>query len=198
MMAPRKQSYDKPRQCIEMQRHHFANRGPYSQDYGLSSSHVWVGPCESWTIKKAEHWSIDDFKLRCWRRLLRIPWTARRSNQLILKEINPEYSLEGLMLKLKFQSFDHLMQRANKDPDAKKDWRQKGEEEDRRWDGWMASPVQQTWTWANSGWWWGTRRLGCSLWGCKELDMTWQLNNSSNNWEKWNSISTSSWCHAKI
>ena len=67
--------------------------------------------CESWTIKKAEHQRIDAFELWCWRRLLRVPWTARRSNQSTLKEINPEYSLEGLMLKLKLQYFGHLMQR---------------------------------------------------------------------------------------
>ena len=69
--------------------------------------------CESWTIKKAEHWRIDAFELWCWRRLLRVPWTAGRSNQSILKEISPEYSLEGLMLKLKFQYFGNLMQRAD-------------------------------------------------------------------------------------
>ena len=69
--------------------------------------------CESWTIKKAEHQRIDAFELWCWRRLLRVPWTARRSNQSILKEISPEYSLEGLMLKLKLQSFGHLMRRAD-------------------------------------------------------------------------------------
>ena len=69
--------------------------------------------CERWTIKKAEHWRIDAFELWCWRRLLRVPWTTRRSNQSILKEISPEYSLEGLMLNLKFQYFDHLMQRAD-------------------------------------------------------------------------------------
>ena len=69
--------------------------------------------CESWTIKKAEHQRIDAFELWCWRRLLRVPWTARRSNQSILKEISPEYSLEGLMLKLKFQYFGHLMQRTD-------------------------------------------------------------------------------------
>ena len=69
--------------------------------------------CESWTIKKAEHWRIDAFELWCWRRLLRVPWTARRSNQSILKEISPEYSLEGLMLKLKLEYFGHLMQRAD-------------------------------------------------------------------------------------
>ena len=68
--------------------------------------------CESWTIKKAEHQRIDAFELWCWKQLLRVPWTARRSNQSILKEISPEYSLEGLMLKLKFQYFGHLMQRA--------------------------------------------------------------------------------------
>ena len=92
--------------------------------------------CESWTLKKAEHWRIDAFKLWCWRRPLRVPWTARRSNQSILKEINPEYSLEGLMLKLKLQYFCHRMRRAdslknnnnnnnNKNPDAGKDWEQK-------------------------------------------------------------------------
>ena len=74
---------------------------------------VVVRGCESWTIKKADHHRIDAFELWCWRRLLRVPWTARRSNQLILKEISPEYSLEGLMLKLKLQYFGHLMQRAD-------------------------------------------------------------------------------------
>ena len=91
--------------------------------------------CESWTIKKAEHWRIDAIELYCWKRLLWVPWTARISTQSILKEISPEYSLEGLMLKLKLQYFGHLMQRADslgKDPDAGKDWRQeeKGTTED--------------------------------------------------------------------
>ena len=72
---------------------------------------VVMNGCESWTIKKAEHWRIDAFELWCWRRFLRVPWTARRSNQSILKEISPEYSLEGLMLKLKLQYFGHLMWR---------------------------------------------------------------------------------------
>ena len=74
---------------------------------------VAVYGCESWTIKKVEHWRIDAFELCCWRRLLRVPWTAGRSNQSILKEISPEYSLEGLMLKLKLQYFGHLMRRAD-------------------------------------------------------------------------------------
>ena len=90
----------------QKQRHYFANKGPFSQGYGFSSGHVWM---ESWTVKKAEHQRIDAFELWCWRRLLRVPWTARRSNQSILKEINPEYSLEGLMLKMKPQYFVQLM-----------------------------------------------------------------------------------------
>ena len=102
---PWKESYNKPRQCIKNQRHHFADKGPYSQSYGFS---VVTYRCESWTTKKAERQRIDTFKLYHWRRFLRVPWTAR-SNQSILKEINPEYSLEGLMLKLQY--FGHLMQR---------------------------------------------------------------------------------------
>ena len=79
--------------------------------------------CESWTVKKAEHQRTDAFELWCWRRLLRVPWTTRRSNKSILKEITPEYSLEGLMLKLKLQYFGHLMQKVNslEDPNAGKD-----------------------------------------------------------------------------
>ena len=102
--------YDQPRQHIKKQRHYFVNKGPSSQGYGFSSSHIWS---HSWTIKKAEHWRIDAFELWCWRRLLRVPWTARRSNQSILKEISPGCSLEGLMLKLKLQYFGHLMWRAD-------------------------------------------------------------------------------------
>ena len=86
--------------------------------------------CESWTVKKAEHQRIDAFELWCWRRLLRVPWTARRSNQFSLKEISPGCSLEGLMLMLKLQYFGHLMRRV--DPDAGRDWGQeeKGTTED--------------------------------------------------------------------
>ena len=84
---------------------HFANKGLYGQSYGFSSSHVWMWELDH---KEAEHWRIDAFKLWCWKRLLRVPWTARRSNQSILKEMNPEYSLEGLMLKLKLQYFGYL------------------------------------------------------------------------------------------
>ena len=107
---PWKKIYGKPRQCIEKQRHYFANKDPFSQSYGFPL--VMYG-CESWTIKKAECRRIDTFELWCWRRLLRVPWTARRSNQSILKEISLEYSLAGLMLKLNLWYFGHLIRSAN-------------------------------------------------------------------------------------
>ena len=110
MLAPWKKSYDKSSQCIKKQRHHFANKGLSSQSYGFPSNHE---RCESWTIKKAEHWKIDTFELWCWTRHQRVPWSARRTNQSNLKEISPEYSLEGLMLKLKLQYFGHLMRRTD-------------------------------------------------------------------------------------
>ena len=88
----------------------FANKGPSSQGYVFFCG---MYGCESWTVKKAECWRIDAFELWCWRRLLRVPWTARRSNQSILKEIRPGISLEGIMLKLKLQYFGHLMRRAD-------------------------------------------------------------------------------------
>ena len=120
--------------------------------------------CESWTIKKAECRRTGAFELWCWRRLSRVPWTARRSNQFILNEISPEYSLEGLMLKLKLQYFGHPPDAKNwllgKDPDAGKDWRWEGEGDNRGGDGWMASPTWWTWVWASSGSWWWTGRPG--------------------------------------
>ena len=118
--------------------------------------------CESWTIKKAERQRIDGFELWFWRRFLRVPWTAGRSNQSILKEISPEYSLEGLMLKLKLQYFGHLMQRTSslEKTQCWERWKAGGEGDDRRWDGWMASPMQWTWVWVGSGSWWWTGRPG--------------------------------------
>ena len=110
--------------------------------------------CESRTIKKAEHWRIGAFELFCWRRLFRVPWTARRSNQSILKEISPEYSLKGLMLKLKLQYLGHLMH-------WKRPWCWEGlgaggEGDNRGWESWKASPTQRTWVWVNPGSWWWT------------------------------------------
>ena len=104
------ESYDQLRQHIQKQRHYLANKGPSSQGNGFSSGQY---GCESWTVKKAECRRIDAFELWFWRRLLRVPWTARRSNQPILKEISPGCSLEGLMWKLKLQYFGHLMRRAD-------------------------------------------------------------------------------------
>ena len=118
--------------------------------------------CESWTIKKAEHQRIDAFELWCWGRLLRVPWTARRSNQYILKEINPEYSLEGLMLKLNANTLATWCKELTH---LKRPWcweRLKAREEgdNRGWDGWMASLTQWTWVWVNSGSWWWTGQPG--------------------------------------
>ena len=117
--------------------------------------------CESWTIKKAEHQKIDAFELWCLRRLLRVPWTARRSNQSILKEISPECSLEGLMLKLKLQYFGHLIRRADSlEKILMLGGIGAGEGVYRGWDGWMVSLTQWAWVWVNSGSWWWTGRPG--------------------------------------
>ena len=116
--------------------------------------------CESWTIKKAEHW-INAFELWCWRRVLRVPWTAKRSNQSILKEISPGCSLEGLMLNLKLQYFGHLMWRVDS---LERPWCWEGlgaggEGDDRGWDGWIAS-TRWIWVWVISSSWWWTGRPG--------------------------------------
>ena len=109
-VCERESIFGKSRQHIKKQRHYFATKGLYSQSYGFSSSlYGW----ESWTIKKAEWQRIDAFEIWCWRKLTRVLWTARRPNPSILKEISPEYSLEGLMLKLKLQYFGHLMRRTD-------------------------------------------------------------------------------------
>ena len=120
--------------------------------------------CESWTVKKAKCRSIDAFEVWCWRRLLRVPWTARRSNQSILK-ISHGCSLEGMMLKLKLQYFGHLMWRVDS---LRRLWCWEGlgaggEGDGRGWDGWTASPTQWTWVCVNSGSWWWTGRPGM-LW----------------------------------
>ena len=110
MLSPWKKNYDQPRQHIKKQRHYLPIKVHLVKAMVFL---VVIYGSESWTIKNAERWRIDAFELWCWRRLLRVPWTARRSNQSILKEISPEYSLEGLMLKLKLQNLCHLMWRAD-------------------------------------------------------------------------------------
>ena len=131
--------------------------------------------CEGWTIKKAECWRIDVFELWCWRRLLRAPWTVRRSNQSILKKISPGCSLEGPMLKLKLQ---YLATWCKEQTYLRRSWcweslRAGKEGDDRIWDGWMASPTKWIWVWVNSRSWWWTGRPGV-LWavGSQRVNMT--------------------------
>ena len=137
------------------------------------------------TVKKAEHQRIDAFELWCWRRLLRVPWTARKSNQSILKEINPGISLEGMMLKLKLQYFGYLMWRVDS---LERLWCWErlgagGEGDDRGWDGWMASLTRWTWVWVNSGRWWWTGRPGVlGFMGSQRVGHDWGLNWTGLNW----------------
>ena len=148
--------------------------------------------CESWTVKKAEHWRIDAFELWCWRRLLRVPWTARRSKQSILKEINPWISLEGMMLKLKLQYFGHLMRSwlIGKDSDAGKDWRQeKGMTEDEMagWHHWLDGRESE-WT---LGFGDGQGGLACcDSWGHKKSDTTERLNYCISHWLFFSTLGT--------
>ena len=158
MLAPWKKSYDQPRQHIKKQRHYFVNKGPPSKSYCFSNSYVWI-----WDLDyKAEHQIIDAFELWCLRRLLRVPWTARRSNQSILKEISPDHSLEGLMLK---RNSNTLATWCEELTHLKRPWcwvrlKAGGEGDDRGWDSWMASPTQWRWVWVNSGSWQWTGRPG--------------------------------------
>ena len=130
-------------------------------------SRLWFFPvvmyvCEKRIMKKAECQRIDAFELWCWRRCLKVPWTARRSNQSIQKEISPEYSFEGMMLKLNSNT---LATSCEEPIHWKRLWcwerlRAGGEGDDRGWDGWMVSVTQWTWVWVNSGSWWWTERSG--------------------------------------
>ena len=138
--------------------------------------------CESWTVKKAEHQRIDTFEMWCWGRLLRVPWTARRSNQSILKEstLNIHWKDWCWAEAPTLWPPDVKSQLTGKEPDAGKDWRR--EEKGMTRDGWMATLTRWTWVWASSGSWWGTGKPGvlhCSPWGCKESDTTEQLNNNN-------------------
>ena len=176
MLTPWQESYDQPREHIKKQRYYFANKGPSSQGYGFSSSHVWM-----WELDYKESWEPKNwcFELWCWRRLLRVPWTARRSNQSILKEISPGCSLEGLMLKLKLQYFGHLMWRVDsvEKTDAGRDWgwEEKGTTEDEMagWHHWL---VGHGFDWTPGV---GDGQGGltcCDSWGRKESVTTERLN----------------------
>ena len=143
--------------------------------------------CESWTIKKAERQRIDAFELWCWRRLLSYPWTARRSNQSVLKEISPEYSLQGLILKWNSNTLATWCEELTH---LKRLWcwerlKAGGEGDDRGWDGWIALRTQWTWVWVNSGVGDGQGGLACcGSWCRKESDTTEQLNWTNTIWEK--------------
>ena len=129
--------------------------------------------CESWIIKKAECQRIDAFELWCWRRLLRVPRTAKRSNHSILKEISSQYSLEGLMLK---QNFNNLVTWCKEMTHLKRPWQERlkvgGDGDDRAWNGWMASASWWTWVWANSRSWWRSGKPGM-LWSMGSQNRTW-------------------------
>ena len=153
MISPWKES--------QKQRHYFADKVPYSQSYG----------CESWILKKFEHWRIDAFELWCWIKLLQVPWTVRKSNQSIQMEISPEYSLKGLMLKLKLQSFGYLIWRTDSLEKTLmlqwkiEGWRRRGRQRKKRFDSITNSVA---WVWANSWIWWRMGNLACfSPWVAK-------------------------------
>ena len=155
-----RKNYEKPRQCIKMQRYHFAYKCldvVKAMDFT-----VVMYRCESWTIKKS--WALKNwyFKTVVLEETLESPLHSRRSNQSFLKKINPEYSLEGLMMRLKLQYFDHLM---GKPIHWRRSWCWERLNADREgldwgWDGWMTSPTQWTWVWVNSGRWWRTKEPG--------------------------------------
>ena len=162
-----------PRQHIKKQRYYFADKSPSSESYGVSSSHAWM-----WELDHKEGWVPKNwrFELWCWRRLLRVPWTARRSNQSTLKAISPDihwkdwcWSWNSNTLATWCEELAHL-----KRPWCWETLKAGGEGDDRGWDGWMASPTRWTWVWVNSrSWWWmgkpgvlqsmGSRRVGYDL-----------------------------------
>ena len=152
MLTPWKESYDQPRRICKSR--HITLPTKIHLVKAMVFPVVMYG-CESWTVKKADCQRIDAFELWCWRRLLRVPWTARRSNQSTLKEISPGCSLEAMMLKLKLQYFGHLMRTVYS---LEKTLmlggiRAGGEGDDRGWDGWMASLTRWMWVWVNSRSW---------------------------------------------
>ena len=170
-------SYDQPRQHIKKQRHYFADKSLSSQSYGFSSSHVWMWEL---TLQKAERWRIDAFELWYWRSLLRVPWTARRSNQSFLKDINPEFSFERQMLKMKLQYSGHLMWRTDLLKKTlvlrnTKGRKRRGATEDEMagWHHWLDG-CESEWTPGIGD---GQGGLACcDSWGRKELDTTEWLN----------------------
>ena len=160
MLAPWTKNYGKPRQHIKKQRYYFASKGQDVVKAMVFQAVMYR--CESWTLKKAEHWRIDVFELWCWRRLLRVPWTTRRSNQSILKVISPEYSLEGLSwswnsytLAIWYKEITHW-----KGLGCWERLKSGGKGDDRGWDCWITSPTLCSRASASSGSWWWTETPG--------------------------------------
>ena len=183
MLTPWKKSYGQPRQHIKKLRNYFANK------VNLVKAMVFpvvVYGCENWTIKKAEHWRIADFELWCWRKLLRVPWTARRSKEVQgLQEVHPKGNQSWIFIGRTEDEAETPIpwppDAKNwliwKDPDSGKDWRQEEKGMNRGWNGWMASSTQWTWVWASSWSWWWTGKLGVLLsMGSQRVKMTEQLN----------------------
>ena len=185
MLTPWKKSYDQPRQRIKNQGHYFATNGPSSQRYGFSSSHVWMWELdykESWAPKNWCFWTV------VLEETLRVPWTARRANQSILKESSPEYhwkdwcwSWNSYTCSTRCEELTHW-----KRPWCWERLKAGGEGDDRGWDGWMASPTQWTWVWVNSGSWWWTERPGMlQSMGSQEVGHNWA---TELNWTIYQSI----------
>ena len=172
-----------PRPHIKKHRHYFANKGPSSQAMVFP---VFMYGFESWTVKKAECWRIDAFELWCWRGLLRVPWTTRRSNQSILKEISPGCSLEGMMLKLKLQYFGHLMRRVDSLEKTlmlgRVGGRRRRGQKKMRWLDGITDSIDVSWVNFGSWWWTGSpgmlRFMGSQRYG-----------------HDWATVSVQSWFH---
>ena len=183
MLTPWEKNYDQPRQHIKKERRYFVNKGPYSQGYGFSSSHVWMWVLdykESWALKNWYFWTVVLEKT------LESPWTARRSNQYILKEIILNihwkdwcWNWNSNMLATWCEELTHW-----KRPWCWERLRAGGEVDDRGWDGWMASPTQWTWVWVNSGsWWWAGRPSVLWFMGSQRIGHNWA---TELNWTEWN------------
>ena len=169
-----KESYDQSCEHIKKQRHHFVNKVLSSQGYGFSSSYIWM-----WKLDYKESWAPKNWcfqKLWCWRRLLRVPWTARRSNQSILREISPGCSLEGLMLKLKLQYSGHLMRRADSFEKTlmlgKIEGRRRRGRQRMRWLDGITDPMDMVWVDSGS-WWWTGRPCELQFMGSQRVRHNW-------------------------
>ena len=182
MIASWQESSDKPRQCVKKQKHHFADKGSYSQSYGLSSSHIQMWELEHKEGRAPKNWCFWTMVLE---KTLESLLDSKEIKPVSLKGNQPWILIGSWKLKLQLQYFGHLMWRADllEKTLILGKMKAEGEEGDRGWDGWMASLVQWTWTWANSGRWWGTGKPGeLQSMGLRRVgwEETWWLNNNNN------------------